>query len=74
MVYPGVIYGPGELTEGNILVRHVLDLTHGRLPALVGRAERRWNYVFVDDVAARRRRDARDSVSPASATCSAERT
>jgi farnesol dehydrogenase len=52
VIYPGVIYGPGELTEGNILVRHLLDLARGRLPALVGRAERRWNYVFVDDVAA----------------------
>lgn len=52
VVYPGVIYGPGELTEGNILVRHLLDLAHGRLPALMGRPERRWNYVFVDDVAA----------------------
>ncbi len=26
VVYPGVIYGPGELTEGNIVVRHILDL------------------------------------------------
>ncbi len=52
VIYPGVIYGPGELTEGNILVRHLLDLAHGRLPALVGKAERRWNYVFVEDVAA----------------------
>ena len=52
VVYPGVIYGPGELTEGNILVRHLLDLAHGRLPALMGKPERRWNYVFVDDVAA----------------------
>jgi farnesol dehydrogenase len=51
VVYPGVIYGPGELTEGNIVVRHVLDLARGRLPALLGRPERRWNYVFVDDVA-----------------------
>lgn len=51
IVYPGVIYGPGELTEGNIVVRHVLDLAHRRLPALLGRPERRWNYVFVDDVA-----------------------
>jgi farnesol dehydrogenase len=51
VVYPGVIYGPGELTEGNILVRHLLDLAHGRLPALMGKPERRWNYVFVDDVA-----------------------
>jgi farnesol dehydrogenase len=52
VVYPGVIYGPGELTEGNIVVRHIQDLLAGKLPALLGRPERRWNYVFVEDVAA----------------------
>ena len=52
VVYPGVIYGPGELTEGNIVVRHLLDLVHRRVPALLGSPERLWNYVFVDDVAA----------------------
>jgi farnesol dehydrogenase len=51
VVYPGVIYGPGEMTEGNIVVRHILDLVHGRLPGLIGSPARRWNYVFVDDVA-----------------------
>jgi farnesol dehydrogenase len=51
VVYPGVIYGPGEMTEGNLVVRHVLDLLHRRLPALLGRPERRWCHVFVDDVA-----------------------
>jgi farnesol dehydrogenase len=51
VVYPGVIYGPGEMTEGNIVVRHILDLVHGRLPGLIGRPERRWNYVNVADVA-----------------------
>jgi len=51
VVYPAVIYGPGELTEGNIVVRHILDLAHGRLPALLGRPERRWSYAFVEDVA-----------------------
>jgi len=51
VVYPGVIYGPGEMTEGNIVLRHVLDLVHGRLPGLIGSPERRWNYVYVDDVA-----------------------
>ncbi|HEV8578007.1 MAG TPA: NAD-dependent epimerase/dehydratase family protein [Thermoanaerobaculia bacterium] len=51
VVYPGVIYGPGELTEGNIVVRHILDLVHHRLPALIGSPARRWNYVYVDDVA-----------------------
>jgi farnesol dehydrogenase len=52
VAYPGVIYGPGSLTEGNIVVRHLLDLAHGRLPALLGKPERRWNYAFVEDVAA----------------------
>jgi len=51
VVYPGVIYGPGVLTEGNIVVRHLLDLAAGRLPGLLGDPARRWNYVFVDDVA-----------------------
>jgi farnesol dehydrogenase len=51
VVYPGVIYGPGEMTEGNLVVRHLLDLLHRRLPALLGTPGRRWCYVFVDDVA-----------------------
>jgi nucleoside-diphosphate-sugar epimerase len=33
------------------VVRHILDLVRGRLPALIGRPERRWNYVHVEDVA-----------------------
>jgi NAD+-dependent farnesol dehydrogenase len=52
VIYPGVIYGPGELTEGNIVVRHVLDLIHRRLPGLLGSPERLWNYVHVEDVVA----------------------
>ena len=67
VVYPGVIYGPGELTEGNIVVRHMLDLVHRRLPALLGKPERRWNYVFVDDVAARHRRGSRACAAPGGA-------
>lgn len=51
VVYPGVIYGPGEMTEGNIVVHHILDLIHRRLPGLIGSPDRIWNYVFVDDVA-----------------------
>ncbi len=51
VVYPGVIYGPGELTEGNIVVRHLLDLVRRKVPVRLGAPERRWNYAFVDDVA-----------------------
>jgi farnesol dehydrogenase len=52
VVYPGVIYGPGEMTEGNLVVRGIVEAVHGRLPALVGDRERRWSYVHVEDVAA----------------------
>jgi NAD+-dependent farnesol dehydrogenase len=56
IVYPGVVYGPGTMTEGNIVVRHLLDLARNRVPGLLGRPERRWNYVFVEDVAEGTRR------------------
>jgi len=52
VVYPGVIYGPGEMTEGNLVVRGVVEALHRRLPALVGDRARRWSYVHVEDVAA----------------------
>jgi nucleoside-diphosphate-sugar epimerase len=47
---PGVIYGPGTATEGNLIGRLVRDHLAGRLPGLVG-ADRRWSYAYVDDVA-----------------------
>jgi farnesol dehydrogenase len=50
-LYPGVVYGPGELTDGNILVKMVLDHLHGRLPGIIGPGDRRWSYAYVDDVA-----------------------
>ena len=51
IVYPGVVYGPGDLTEGNIVARLLADHLNGRLPALVGPGDRRWSYAFVEDVA-----------------------
>jgi NAD+-dependent farnesol dehydrogenase len=51
VLYPGVVYGPGEMTDGNIVARMVADHLGGRLPALVGPADRRWSYAFVEDVA-----------------------
>lgn len=49
-VYPGVIYGPGIATEGNLVGRLVGDHLEGRLPGLVG-AQRLWSFAFVNDVA-----------------------
>jgi farnesol dehydrogenase len=50
-VYPGVIYGPGALTEGNLLGRLINDHLRGRLPGLIGRHQP-WSCAYVDDVAA----------------------
>jgi farnesol dehydrogenase len=50
-VYPGVVYGPGTFTEGNLVGRLIADHLRRRLPGLVG-PENRWSYAFVDDVAA----------------------
>jgi farnesol dehydrogenase len=50
-LYPGVIYGPGVYSEGNLIGRMVRDHLHGRLPGLVG-ADRPWSYSWIDDVAA----------------------
>ena len=47
---PGVIYGPGAATEGNLIGRLVTDHRAGRLPGIVG-ADRCWSYAHVEDVA-----------------------
>jgi farnesol dehydrogenase len=47
---PGVIYGPGPATEGNLVGRLVRDHLAGRLPGLIA-PERRWSYAGVQEVA-----------------------
>jgi NAD+-dependent farnesol dehydrogenase len=49
-LYPGVVYGPGPLTAGNLVGNMVADHLAGRLPGIVG-ASCRWSYAFIDDVA-----------------------
>jgi NAD+-dependent farnesol dehydrogenase len=50
-LYPGVVYGPGRVTEGNLVGRLIEDHLRGRLPGLIG-PERRWSCAYIDDVAA----------------------
>jgi NAD+-dependent farnesol dehydrogenase len=50
-VYPGVVYGPGSFTEGNLVGRLIADHLRRRLPGLVG-PEQSWSYAYVEDVAA----------------------
>ena len=49
-LYPGVVYGPGEITEGNLVGRLVRDHLGGRLPGIIG-ADRIWSCAYVADVA-----------------------
>jgi NAD+-dependent farnesol dehydrogenase len=51
MLYPGVVYGPGELTDGNLVVQMIADHLNGRLPGVIGPGDRLWSYSFVEDVA-----------------------
>jgi farnesol dehydrogenase len=50
-LYPGVLYGPGVRTEGNLVGRLLADRCAGRLPGVIG-PERTWSFSFVNDVAA----------------------
>ena len=51
ILYPGVVYGPGRATEGNLVGRLLGDHKNGKLPGIVG-PERLWSFSYVDDVAA----------------------
>lgn len=51
MLYPGVVYGPGDLTDGNLVVKMVADHLGGRFPGIIGPGDRLWSYSFVEDVA-----------------------
>lgn len=50
-VFPTVVYGPGPMTEGNLLVRLLRRWKKLRVAALPGRGAPCWNFVYVDDVA-----------------------
>ena len=51
MLYPGVVYGPGDLTDGNLVVKMIADHLRGRFPGIIGPGDRLWSYAFVEDVA-----------------------
>ncbi len=47
---PGVVYGPGASTEGNLVGKMVRDHLAGRLPGVLG-GDRIWSFAWIDDVA-----------------------
>ena len=48
IVYPGVIYGPGNLTDGNIVAKNIIPFLNGKMP--FGVALKVWSYAYVQDV------------------------
>jgi farnesol dehydrogenase len=51
ILYPGVIYGPGTSTEGNLLRATLEAYLRGRLRFRLGRGDLRICYAYVEDVA-----------------------
>lgn len=49
-VLPGFIMGPGNMTEGNLIVRTLLDLEAGKLPVLPGGGKKLWCLAYIEDV------------------------
>ncbi|HEY3132077.1 MAG TPA: NAD-dependent epimerase/dehydratase family protein [Acidobacteriota bacterium] len=51
-LYPTVVYGPGELTDGNLVARLIQMFGRGLMPGLVEGGFQKWNFVHVEDVVA----------------------
>ncbi|MHB8653450.1 MAG: NAD-dependent epimerase/dehydratase family protein [Terriglobia bacterium] len=49
---PGVIYGPGPETEGNLVGQMIRQYLAGKFPGLLGTGEQRWSFSYIDDVVA----------------------
>ncbi len=51
-IFPGVIYGPGPRTEGNLMGGMIDQYLAGKFPGLLGSGEQRWSFAFLPDVVA----------------------
>lgn len=49
ILYPGIIYGPGNMTDGNIVAKNLIPFLNGKMP--FGLPLKAWSYVCVKDVA-----------------------
>jgi farnesol dehydrogenase len=50
VLYPGLIYGPGPLTQGNYVSLLVRDYLRSRVPGIPGSGQQKWTYSFIEDV------------------------
>lgn len=51
LLYPGVIYGAGKLTTGNLVASMMLERFNGRLPGYIGYGNEKFSFSHIDDVA-----------------------
>jgi farnesol dehydrogenase len=51
-MFPGVIYGPGPKTEGNLVGGMIEQYVAGKFPGVLGSGEQRWSFAFNADVVA----------------------
>jgi len=49
-LFPGVIYGPGPETEGNLVGGMIGQYLAGKFPGLLGKGEQRWSFSYNADV------------------------
>jgi NAD+-dependent farnesol dehydrogenase len=47
---PGVIYGPGPATDGNLVGGMVQQYLAGKFPGLLGSGKQRWSFAFIRQV------------------------
>jgi NAD+-dependent farnesol dehydrogenase len=50
-LYPGVIYGPGACSDGNLVGKMVWMMARGRFPGIFGSGKQVWNLAYLPDVA-----------------------
>ncbi len=51
-LYPGVIYGPGPITDGNLVGGMIAQYLAGKFPGVLGSGWQRWSFAYNADVAA----------------------
>ena len=51
-VFPGVVYGPGTMTDGSLMTKTIRDFLDRKLPGILGPGDRRMCFAYIDDVVA----------------------
>src|SRR5262245_31865944 len=50
VVYPGVVYGAGDLTDGSLMTKTIRDFMRRRVPGYLGTGDQVICYAYMDDV------------------------